>query len=238
MTGLISGADLMAALWTVACWLGVGWWIERGPYSESTMAALMTRRRYEWALRIAEREQRIVDAALLNSLQSGAAFFASACMFAIGGAAALLGQAEALAALSNDLPFADHVAAGDWRRRLLAPLGLLVYAFFKFAWSHRLFNYNAIMLGSIPMPHPGQTEIPPEAEDAALRAARLNEQAALNFNRGLRGLYFALGTLGWLLGPWGAVAGAALVAWAMWRREFISHSRAALTSEKPPEPKI
>ncbi|MDD2869186.1 DUF599 family protein, partial [Neomegalonema sp.] len=64
------------------------------------------------------------------------------------------------------------------------------------------------------------------------------EQAALNFNRGLRGLYFALGTLGWLLGPWGAVAGAALVTWAMWRREFISHSRAALTGDAPTEPRI
>lgn len=232
---LLNAADVQAALWTLVCWVGVGWWIEKGPRAQGTMAALMNRRRYEWARRTAEREQRIVDAALLNSLQSGAAFFASACMFAIGGAAALLGQAEALAALSNDLPLADHVAAADWRRRLLMPLGLLVYAFFKFAWAHRLFTYNAIMIGSIPMPGPAG-EVGPEAEDAAFRAAGLSEQAAKNFNRGLRALYFALGTLGWLLGPWGAAAGAALVTWTLWRREFISHSRAALSRPARPEP--
>lgn len=223
----VNGADLLAAFWMIGCWMGVGWWIERGPRANATMAALMSRRRYEWALRTAERDQRIVDAALLATLQNGSAFFASSCLIAVGGAAALLGQAEALAAISNDLPFADHVAPVDWRRRLLTPLGLLVYAFFKFAWSHRIFSYNAIMIGAIPMPGPNG-EVSRAARTAAMRAAALNQQAALNFNRGLRALYFALGTLGWLLGPGGAALGAALVAWAMWRREFMSHSRAAL----------
>jgi hypothetical protein len=75
---------------------------------------------------------------------------------------------------------------------------IFVYAFFKFAWSYRLFNYFAIMVGAAPPPDEKDM---PAAQTFAHRAARLCTEAGRHFNRGQRAFFFALGYLGWFLGP-------------------------------------
>ena len=76
---------------------------------------------------------------------------------------------------------------------------IFVYAFFKFAWSYRLFNYIAIMVGATPPPadkgHAGGAGL-------RARAARLCDVAGRHFNRGQRAFFFALGYLGWFISPW------------------------------------
>ena len=75
---------------------------------------------------------------------------------------------------------------------------ILVYAFFKFAWSYRLFNYVAILLGATP---PASEKDTPEAESHVLRTTQLFDAAGRHFNRGQRAFFFALGYLGWFVGP-------------------------------------
>ena len=65
----------------------------------------------------------------------------------------------------------------------------------------------------------------PVAVHRAGQAAEINITAAKSFNRGLRSIYFALGALGWLLGPYALIATTLLTASVLIRREFASLSR-------------
>ena len=107
-------------------------------------------------------------------------------------------------------------------------LGFVANALLKFIWSYRLFGYCAIMMAAVPNN--------PEAPDAMPRAhaaAQVNIHAARNFNIGLRAVYFAIGSAGWLLGPLGLVAGTVLVTSMTLRREFTSASRQAIMDDVP-----
>jgi len=73
-----------------------------------------------------------------------------------------------------------------------------VYAFFKFAWSYRLFNYVAILFGATPLAAAQDT---PEAAAHVKRTARLFTNAGRHFNRGQRAFFFALAYLGWFISP-------------------------------------
>ena len=53
----------------------------------------------------------------------------------------------------------------------------------------------------------------------------------MNFNRGLRAIYYALGSLAWLLGGGALIAAALLVSFIIWQREYSSISRAILADE-------
>ena len=102
-------------------------------------------------------------------------------------------------------------------------------AFLKFVWAHRLFGYCAIMMGAVP-----NDPDDPMARDRAMQAADLNITAARSFNAGLRSVYFALGSLGWLAGPWILMLGTGVVLFVTWRREFASTSRQVIMRSLPP----
>jgi len=102
---------------------------------------------------------------------------------------------------------------------------IFVYAFFKFAWSYRLFNYVAILLGAMPFEKDKDT---PEAELHVQRTARLFEAAGRHFNHGQRAIFFALGYLGWFVSPWVLLATTALVVIVTWRRQFASNAWRAM----------
>jgi uncharacterized membrane protein len=74
---------------------------------------------------------------------------------------------------------------------------------------------------------PNEVEAP-EALPRAKKAGELNITAARAFNRGLRGIYFALASLGWLLGPVGLLVTTLLTTLVLLRREFASSSRETL----------
>jgi uncharacterized membrane protein len=101
---------------------------------------------------------------------------------------------------------------------------IFVYAFFKFAWSYRLYNYFAILLGAAP---PVEQRESAEARAFAHRAASICADAGRHFNRGQRAFFFALGYLGWFLGAAPLMATTAAVLVVMWRRQFASDSRKA-----------
>jgi uncharacterized membrane protein len=101
---------------------------------------------------------------------------------------------------------------------------IFVYAFFKFAWAYRLYNYFAIMLGAAP---PAAQRDSAEAQAFATRAASICADAGRHFNRGQRAFFFALGYLGWFLGALPLVITTAGVVIVMWRRQFRSESRRA-----------
>jgi len=109
--------------------------------------------------------------------------------------------------------------------RLAAPIFFIAYAFFKFAWSQRLFGYCAVLIGATPeWDATRETEIIAAAE----RAGVVNGLAARSFNRGLRSMYFTLGSLAWLIGPLALIVATCSVVLMINRREFRSESRNAI----------
>jgi uncharacterized membrane protein len=86
-------------------------------------------------------------------------------------------------------------------------VGFLTHAFLKFVWANRLFGYCAVVMAAVPNDITDNCATP-----RALQAAEINIRAAWNFNRGLRSIYYGLGTLAWLLGAWALLVSTALVA--------------------------
>jgi len=196
--------------------------IESAALPRPSTSRLMEGYRRRWMEELAGREARIFDATLLTTLRGGAGFFASASLVMIGAVAAVLGQAERLLGVVRDLAAVEADILPVWEAKLLVLLILLVNAFLKFVWSHRLFGYCAVLMGA--MPAPGAEGSGPAVD----RAAQLNRSAARSFNRGLRALYFALAALAWFLGALPFIAATLLTAVMLARREFFSESRRAL----------
>ncbi|WEF23467.1 DUF599 domain-containing protein [Paracoccus sp. S3-43] len=220
--------DLAAVVLLFAVWLAIGWFTERPPAGKPSVSVLMTRFRREWMVHFLSRDPRIFDGNILGSLREGTAFFASACMIATGGILALIGNTEKLRGLAEELAL-EGGAKILWELKLLVTMFFVVNAFLKFVWSHRLFGYCAIMMAAVP-----NDPADPMARDRAMQAADLNITAARNFNAGLRSVYFALGSLGWLAGPWVLMLGTAVVLFVTWRREFASTSRQVIMRSLPP----
>jgi uncharacterized membrane protein len=217
--------DLIAFALFVAAWAGYAITLEATPHGRDSLNARMDPYREVWMRRMLEREMRMVDMQCMAALQNGTAFFASTSLIAIGGAITLLRTSDDLLTLLAALPFGIQSTRVQWEAKMLGIAVIFVYAFFKFAWSYRLFNYVAILLGGTPTPDAKGT---PEAEAHVVRTARLFEAAGRHFNRGQRAFFFALGYLGWFLGPWVFMAATAAVVIVMWRRQFASDARRAL----------
>lgn len=216
--GPLTFGDALALGLLVASWLVLGFVIEHPPARHPSVSVIMQEFRRDWMRQFLTRQPRIFDATMIDSLRQGTAFFASASMIAIGGGVALMGNAGVAVGLAEDLTLpADPVA---FQIRVLPVIAFLANALLKFVWAHRLFGYCAILMAAVP-----NDPAAPDAMERALQAAEVNIHAAKNFNRGLRAIYFALGALGWLLGPIGMVATVTMVSSVLIRREFASQSR-------------
>lgn len=222
----LSPIDLALLGGLVLAWLASGWLSEHPPRSRPSVSTLMEEYRREWMRTFVTREPRIFDATLIDSLRQGTAFFASACMIAIGGGIAVIGNAATVQRLTEELPL--NGPGPEVALKMLPVIGFLANALLKFVWAHRLFGYCSILMAAVP-----NDPKDPLAFHRAGQAAEINITAARSFNRGLRSIYFALAALAWLLGPWGLLVGTALATGILLRREFASHSRKVILQRAP-----
>src|SRR6185503_20921564 len=102
------------------------------------------------------------------------AFFASTSLIAIGGALSLLRSTGDVLTVVGSLPLAIPTTREQWEAKTIGLVIIFAYAFFKFAWSYRLYNYVAIMLGAMP---PASQRDTAEAEAHVKRTTRLFEAA-------------------------------------------------------------
>ena len=220
---MLSLIDLLAFAWFLTAWLGYSYVIERTSKGRIGLNALMNVHRDEWMQHMLARDNRIVDAQVSAALQNGTAFFASTSLIAVGGTLSLLRAPEAVLPLISALPFGAP-SRDLWEMKMMGLAIIFVYAFFKFAWSYRLYNYFAILIGAAP---PSAERASAEAKAFAHRAASVCADAGQHFNRGQRAFFFALGYLGWFLGPLPLAISTLAVLIVMWRRQFASKSRQA-----------
>ncbi|MGB1234439.1 MAG: DUF599 domain-containing protein [Planktomarina sp.] len=214
--------DFIAVGLIIFTWLSIGWWIEHPGMKRPSVTVLMSAYRRKWMQKFGEREVRIFDAQILGGLRQGTAFFASSSLLAIGGLLALIGSPEQIGGLAMSFSEATPPSVIYQIKLLLAGF-FVVMAFLKFVWANRLFGYCAVIMGAVPN-EPDDTSTPQRAG----LAGEINVRAAMNFNRGLRAMYFALASLIWLLGPWGLMIATVATAWTLWSREFMSLSQQLL----------
>lgn len=212
--------DLLAFGIYVASWFGYARFADYSRWHKHSIMSRMDGHREQWMLQMLLRENRMVDANIIAGQQNGAAFFASTTIFALGALVAALGVSEQAIAILSSLPLVEPGTPEDWRVKVLLLIVVMAYAFFKFAWTFRLHNYCAVLLGATPVDvQPGS-----ENTELALRTAKISSLAARHFNRGLRAYFFGLAALAWFLHPLLFIATIFYVLYVIHRREFRSKS--------------
>ncbi len=201
--------------------------LEHTAYGRNSLSARMNVYREIWIKRLLDREARMVDMQIMASLQNGTAFFASTSLFAVGGSLALLRATNEALNVLGALPVDLSPSPALWEVKCVGLILIFIYAFFKFAWSYRLFNYVAILLGAMP---PASQRDTREAQAHVARTTRLFEAAGRHFNRGQRAFFFALGYLGWFVSPWVLFITTGAVVIVTWRRQFASNAWKAMAN--------
>jgi uncharacterized membrane protein len=221
--------DLAALAWFLMAWIGYSLVIEWTPAGKYSLNFRMHQYRENWMREMLVREMRMLDGQIMGSLQNGTAFFASTSLLAIGGALALLRSAHDVGELFATLPFGIRPSDGVLEIKIMGLLIIFIYAFFKFGWSYRMFNYAAILLGSTPR---STERNKPAARAAAERLARVVTLAGLHFNRGQRAFFFALGYLGWFASAWVLIVATLAVLIVTVLRQFGPDARWVLADSK------
>lgn len=224
---VFSLADYIALGFFLAAWIGYKILVEHSRWADQSLNVMMNNYRHVWMARMLERELRIIDTTIMATLQNGTAFFASTSLIVIGGALALLRSTDEVLNLVADLPLGIETTRFAWELKVIGLVAIFGYAFFKFSWSYRLFNYAAILIGATPMVEKGHAP-DAQARAAAARAEQMAVVAGRHFNRGQRAFFFALAYLGWFLSPYLFFLTTAAVLFVMARRQFASEARAAL----------
>lgn len=218
-------SDVTALAFFFGIWFAFEIITQHTSLKNSSLSGLMAHRRREWMLVMAERELRIVDTSILAGLQQGTAFFASTSILAIGGCFALMGSTDLVLEVYRDLPIDASQSKSLFEVKVLGLTLIFVYSFFKFGWAFRLFNYCSILIGAVRQP----AEAPKETRRAeALRAGEMNIIASAHFTAGLRGIFFALGYLGWFINGQVLIATTLFIVLVLTRRQYFSRARAVL----------
>jgi uncharacterized membrane protein len=215
--------DFAAVAAFLVAWIAYSTAVER-VRGRSSLNRMMNRYRHAWTDQLAVRDNRVVDTTINASLQNGTAFFASTSLIALGSVLTLTRSADDVLTLFSTLPFGMQTTRVTWEIKVAGLALIFVYAFFKFAWAYRLFNYGAILIGAVP---PRGSD-PAEIRRASRRAAAMNVVAGGHFNRGQRAFFFALAYLGWFVSAYVLFATTAAVMYVMWQRQFASDARRAL----------
>jgi len=201
--------------------------INRSRWRVNTITAAMSHMREQWMRNVVSRDETPKDAIIQNGLQQGVLFFASTTVLLIGGMLAALGSAEKGVKVLQELPFTVPTNAVQFELKVLLILLIFVTAFFKFAWSYRLYNYTFIMIGAAPRTNVDDAELAHYAKKLSL----LHSLAAKHFTTGLNAYFFALAACTWFLNPMLFIAATLWVALVLYRRAFRAEFLRLLLAE-------
>jgi uncharacterized membrane protein len=216
--------DLAAFAWFVLCALGYKLFADHWRAAVGLMGAT-ARHRLAWMERMLERDNRIVDTTLVATMSNSVSFFAQTSIFILGGLIAVLGAQDRVREVIADVPFVATSSGILWEGKIALLIVIFVFAFFKFTWSLRQFNYLVVLIGAAPL---FDRITAAETGPVARRAARMSDLAVNHFNVGIRAYYFGLAALAWFINAWLFMAASAWVVLVLWRREFRSNTLAAL----------
>ena len=210
--------EWLAFVFFVICWFGYSHYSSRRDAREDSLFAATNRMRLQWMREMLGRENRSVDSIIVGNLTRSFTFFASTSIFILAALVSMLGYRERVNAVLVDIPFARLADGGLWQMKIFLLIIIFVYAFFKFTWSMRQYNYVNMFIGSVPDYRVRKEE----HETLAQRGAKLTVNAARHFNNGLRAYYFGVAALAWIIHPYLFILATAWVVRVTHRREFRS----------------
>jgi uncharacterized membrane protein len=211
--------DGAALAFFLVSWWFLGWLIDMSPWHKFTLSAAMKAQRREWMRQMAARDVRLVDANIITGLQQATSFFASTALLAVGAGFALLTAADTIIDAFEQSVAHLKIDRAAFYMKTAGLMALYAYAFFKFGWAYRVFNYSAVML--VACPPPGA----PDVEEVAQGIADMNIAAAGQFTHGLRAFFLAIAVLAWFVNPWVFVGATIVIVIALANRQFNSKAR-------------
>lgn len=215
--------DAAALLWFLTAWFGYSAYAKANHDRCANLIGLTARLRSQWMGRVALREYRIVDASLIGNLMRSITFFANTSIFILFGLITMLGYRDKALDVIRTIPFAEEGTEAMWELKIFLMAIMFAFAFFKYTWSLRLYNYASIFVGATP-DKAYFDDHPDEVEKYARQGGRLIANAGRHFNIGLRASYFGLAVLSWFLHP---IMFMVVIAWVVseiHRREFRSRA--------------
>lgn len=218
--------DWAAVALFFASWVGYATWAKQRAEVRPSVLALTNRERMRWMLQASRRDNRVLDAIVVQNLSSSPSFFASTTILIIGGLLAVLSRTEQASELVREIPFAARTSLIVFDLKVVLLTGIFVYAFFRFTWSLRQYTFGALLVAAAPDYESWLSE--PQRSAFASRAGRVMGLAAETFNDGLRAYYMAFAATAWFFSPWAFMAGTATVVVILYRREFHSDVLAVL----------
>ncbi len=219
--GIASWLDWFALFALILNWVGYTVYSRHKGLKTPCLSSVLALYRRDWMLRLLRRDNRIADASLLSNLRAGVSFFASTSILVIAGLIAGIAASEEAVGVLSTFPFVTTTTRELWELKILVMVIIFVYSFFEFTWSHRLYNFACVLMGSAPLSEDIDGR-PVEQQVFATRSGQIMTQAAYHFNLGLRAYYFAIATMAWFINPWLLVVMSMLVVFVLYRREFHS----------------
>jgi uncharacterized membrane protein len=215
--------DVAALVWFLAAWAGYNLVFDRALRRPVSLNRHLESLRRAWMERMLERENRIADAALIGHTIHSISFFASTTMIILAGLIGTLGGIERVHGIVMGLTFAAKTGRALFELKMLVLLGVFVYAFFRFTWALRQYNYLCVLIGGAPPGHAAD-------QDAASDIASLLTQAVRSFNAGMRAYYFAVAVLTWFIHPALFMLATFWALAVLLRRQYFSRSFRAIAS--------
>ena len=225
---LIPLADIIAFVWFMACWVGYTFFADRLGVARRPATQVMHDYRVRWMERMLDRDNRMADIIIVTAHMRNGMLFASITILILAGVMTILGNLGKAREVTSELSFAIEASREMWEIKVLVLLLIFVYAFFKYAWCLRQFNFTLVFIGAAPLPEEVNAL---DRQDYPERGARLMARGINAFNRGLRAYYFSLALLAWFLGPVFLAAAAIWVVAVVYRRDFRSVTLQTLSRE-------
>ncbi len=211
--------DILAFTWFMALWVGYTLFADRADLSHRPAAQAVHEYRVRWMERMLDRDNRMADVQIVVAHMRSSMLFASISILILAGVMTMLGNLGKAREVTSNLSFAVEASREMWEIKVIVLMLIFVYAFFKYAWCLRQFNFALVFIGAAPLPEEVNAR---ERKDYPERGARLVDRGINAFNRGLRAYYFGLATLAWFIGPVFLAVAAVWVTAVLYRRDFRS----------------
>ena len=167
------------------------WRTRRDPASSAQDVMLAARA--AWVESVMRERRDILAVQTLRNSTMSASFMASTAVLLIIGVLTLSAQGDKLSGTWHALNFLGRAGAEMWLFKLLMMLFDLLFAFFSFAMSVRIFHHIGYLI-NVPLDKAN------EAAQIRKVEAQLN-RAGIYYRIGMRAYYFTVPLLFWLFGP-------------------------------------
>lgn len=222
--------NLLALTWFLCAWIGYDLYAEVKSRHTVSLLNVIYELRLRWMHEMLKRENRMMDATMIGNLLRSISFLASTSILLVLGLLTMMAYRERAEDILTALPFAQQSSALLWEVKIIVLAQIFVYAFFKFTWSMRQYNYACVYVSAAP--HPTDHSI--NKQNYAEKGAHLINNASRHFNYGIRAYYYGMAAFTWFLHPALFMAVTAWVVLVLYRREFLSTTLNSLMHSRIP----